>query len=286
MIGRGPFTGFYPPGTSGTANEHSTLLADLALENVVTITATKATATQPVPGAAATDMGTITVTRGGVLLFSAITVPLHWAGTAIPGVDYSALPASVTIPAKASSVTITVTPMANANLQTGATVTANVMQGGGYSLGAVQSASVVINPAGNTNGTGLLGTYFNGTSKTVTPYQPSVLFSGTAALTRVDPAINFNWNSGSPGPGVNATYFGVRWQGQVQPQYSETYYFDVTADDGVMLWVNGQLVINSWTYASGDRLGSINLQAGVLYDIRLDYYQYTGGDSAYHLLVQ
>jgi len=50
---------------------------------------------------------------------------------------------------------------------------------------------------------------------------------------------------------VNATYFGVRWQGQVQPQYSETYYFDVVADDGVMLWVNGQLVISSWSKVSG-----------------------------------
>ncbi len=140
---------------------------------------------------------------------------------------------------------------------------------------------MVINPAGNTNGTGLTGMYFNGTSKTVTPYQPSLLFSGAAALTRIDPAIDFNWNSGSPGTGVNATYFGVRWQGQVQPQYSETYYFDVTCDDGVMLWVNGQLIIGSWSYVGGDRLGSITLQAGVLYDIRMDYFQAAGGDSAY-----
>ena len=124
----GIITGFYPntASTGGTANEHSALLADLAMENIITVTATKATATEPTPGAAATDSGIITVTRGGVLLFSTITVPLNWSGTAIPGVDYSSLPASVTIPAKARSVTINVVPMANANLQTGATVTVNI----------------------------------------------------------------------------------------------------------------------------------------------------------------
>jgi uncharacterized protein (DUF1800 family) len=268
-------TGFNPnsPTTNGTSNDHAAILADLAMENVVSVTATKATATEPAAGSAATDTGTITITRGGVLLFSSITVLLNWSGTAIPGIDFSSLPASVTIPAKASSVTINVVPLANPNLSTGATVTVNVLPGGGYSVGAVQSASVVINPAGNTNGTGLTGMYYNSRASQVTPYQPNLLYVGTPTLTRLDPTINFNWNSGSPGPGVSGTYFGVRWQGQVQPQYSETYYFDITADDGVMLWVNGQLVINSWSYVGGDRLGSIALQAGVLYDIRLDYYQ-------------
>jgi len=271
-------TGFNPnPPGSG---DQSTLLADLAMENVVTVTATKATATEPAAGAAATDLGTITVTRGGALLFSAITVPLHWAGTAVPGVDYSALPAFVTIPAHTNSISIAVTPMANPALQAGATVTANVMAGGGYTLGTAQSASVMINPAGNATGTGLTGMYFNGTSKTVTPYQPSVLFAGTPPLTRVDPTVSFNWAGASPGPGVSGTYFGASWRGQVQPQYSETYYFDVTADDGCMLWVNGQLILSSWSYIGlGDRLAGINLQAGVLYDIRLDYYQGTGNSS-------
>lgn len=267
--------------TNGTANYHSALLADLAAENVVTISATKATATQPAAGANATDDGTITVTRGGVLLFSSIKVPLNWAGTAVPGVDYASLPAYVTIPAHANSVTISVVPMANANRLAGATVTANLMAGGGYTLGSTQSASVVINPAGNTNGTGLTGMYYNEKSTTITPYNSTVLFSGTPALTRLDPDIDFNWSSGSPGTGVNATYFAVSWRGQVQPQYSETYYFDIQANDGAMLWVNGQLVISSWLYESGDRLGSITLQAGVLYDIRMDYYQATGADSAY-----
>ena len=276
-------TGFDPTTahTNGaTLDDHTALLNDLAVENVITVTATKSTATQPAAvGVAATDTAAITVTRGGTLHFSAITVPLSWSGTAVAGLDYAALPSSVTFPVHVGSVTLTVVPLFNQSRLSPGTVTVNALPGGGYSIGPTHSASAVVSPAGNTNGTGLTGLYYNGTSKTVTPYQPTVLFAGTPALSRVDPTVNFNWNSGSPGTGVNATYFGVRWQGQVQPQYAETYYFDVVADDGMKLWVNGQLIIDSWTYTgTGDRLGSIALQAGVLYDIQLDYYQATGGD--------
>jgi uncharacterized protein (DUF1800 family) len=275
-------TGFDPttPYTNGsTVNDHTALTNDLLVENVITVTATKATATQPINSStAATDTATITITRGGTLHFSAITVPLNWSGTAVAGLDYAAMPASVTFPVKVGSVTLTVVPLFNAARLSGASVTVTALSGGGYTVSPTHTASAVINPAGNANGTGLTGSYYNGTKTTVTPYQPTVLFAGTPALQRLDAGLNFNWNSGSPGTGVNATYFGVRWQGQVQPQYSETYYFDVVADDGFMLWVNGQLIINSWLYVSGDRLGTIALQAGVLYDIQIDYYQYTGGD--------
>ncbi len=246
-------TGFDPATahTQGAAtDDHTALANDLVQENVVTVTATKSTSTQPASSSIpATDKATITITRGGTLHFNAITVPLQWSGSAVVGIDYASLPSSVTFGAKVGSLTLTVVPLANPARQTSATVTVAAMTGGGYSLGGNHIASAVINPAGNANGSGLSGSYYNGTSKTVTPYNPAVLFAGTPALSRVDPTVDYIW-SGSPGTGVNATYFGARWQGQVQPQYSETYYFDVNADDGVKLWVNGQLLIDGWAYSS------------------------------------
>src|SRR3989442_15548669 len=59
-------------------------------------------------------------------------------------------------------------------------------------------------------------------------------------LTRADSTINFDWASASPAPGVDPNTFSVRWNGRIQPQYSQTYTFFTTADDGVRLWVNGQ----------------------------------------------
>ena len=72
------------------------------LENVVTVTATKPTATQPADAAtAATDTATINITRGGTLHFSAITVPLNWSGTAVAGRGLRrAARVSVTFPPK------------------------------------------------------------------------------------------------------------------------------------------------------------------------------------------
>ena len=53
------------------------------------------------------------------------------------------------------------------------------------------------------------------------------------------------------------------------------------------LWVNGQLLIDKWVnQGATDWIGAINLQAGVLYDIRMEYYQATGNGEAQSLLVQ
>jgi ribosomal protein S12 methylthiotransferase len=41
---------------------------------------------------------------------------------------------------------------------------------------------------------------------------------------------------------VGADTFSIRWYGQLEPRYSETYTFHVEADDGARLWVNDQLI--------------------------------------------
>jgi hypothetical protein len=60
----------------------------------------------------------------------------------------------------------------------------------------------------------------------------------------------------------------------VQAQKSETYTFFVRADDGVRLWVNGQLLVNQWKdQGTTEYSGSIALVAGQRYDIRMEYYE-------------
>lgn len=276
--------GFDPNNThshGGTQDDCTALTAALAAENVVTIVATEATATQP-PDAitAGTDTATFTISRGGALNFAPLIVPLNWSGTAAANVDYVRLPDSVTFPAKVNTLTLTVVPLANASRLSGATVTGFILPGA-YRLGAASSASVSITPSGNANGTGLTGSYYQQT-KTPTPYDAVTLFdSAKLKLTRLDPKVDFIWTTSGPGTGLNLTNYTVRWEGQVQPQYSETYYFSIKSDDGVKLWVNGQLLIDGWSYQSAERVGSIALRGGVHYDIRLEYYQGTGGAEAH-----
>lgn len=117
-----------------------------------------------------------------------------------------------------------------------------------------------------TTGNGLLAQYYEGLDLT------------NLRAVRIDPSINFNWNDGSPAPSLPPDLFSVRWTGQVQPQHSETYTFYTYSDDGVRLWVNGQLLIDNWTnHAPTEDFGTITLNAGQRYDIRMEYYEFNGG---------
>jgi endoglucanase len=119
------------------------------------------------------------------------------------------------------------------------------------------------------NGDGLRGTYFQGTA-----------LAGTPLLTRVDQTVNFNWAGGSPAPGVVPNdQFSVRWEGLVEARSDELYTFHVTHDDGTRLWVNDQLIIDNWTdHAAIEDSGSIALQLGQRYSIRLEFFE-NGGDA-------
>jgi alpha-tubulin suppressor-like RCC1 family protein/regulation of enolase protein 1 (concanavalin A-like superfamily) len=109
---------------------------------------------------------------------------------------------------------------------------------------------------------GLRGSYYKDASLT------------TLGLTRVDPSVNFNWGTAYADPSVPTDVFSVRWQGQIKPRYSEAYTFFTRADDGVRLWINGQIVINRWAavQATTENSGTITLEAGKRYDIKLEYY--------------
>jgi hypothetical protein len=115
------------------------------------------------------------------------------------------------------------------------------------------------------SGTGLAGTYSN-----------DITFSDPV-LARVDPVVDFNWGGGAPDSTVNADFFTVRWQGQVEAQFSETYTFTTRTDDGVRLWVDGQLLVDKWVgQGATEWSGSVALVAGQKYDLKMEYVEFWG----------
>jgi hypothetical protein len=119
-------------------------------------------------------------------------------------------------------------------------------------------------PAGT--GTGLFADYFDGLD-----------FTGRRTV-RIDPTVDFDWGDGVPHPAIGADYFSARWTGKVQPRFSDTYTFYTLSDDGVRLWVNGQLLIDNWTdHGPTENSGAIALGAGQRYDLRLEFYEKGGG---------
>ena len=89
---------------------------------------------------------------------------------------------------------------------------------------------------------------------------------------RIDQTVDFDWGDAEPVPGVGDT-FSVRWSGIVTPAYTERYTFVTRADDGVRLWIDGQLVIDDWQmHSAAERSGQIELAAGKAYDLKLEYF--------------
>ena len=119
-----------------------------------------------------------------------------------------------------------------------------------------------------TVGNGLQAQYFDTTSLS----EP--------ALVRVDSTINFDWGTGSPDATIGNDTFSVRWSGEVESQFTETYSFIVNGSDGARLWVNGQLLIDEFESGSlSNETATIDLIAGRRYDIQLEYRENTGNAS-------
>ena len=109
-------------------------------------------------------------------------------------------------------------------------------------------------------------------------YYNNMTLSGAPVLTRTDSAINFSWGAGTPDALVNTDGFSVRWTGVVEAQYSETYVFITNSDDGIRVWLDDVLIIDSWIDQSATMHSSspVDLIAGQQYGIRVEYYENAG----------
>ncbi|MEM6342352.1 MAG: PA14 domain-containing protein [Bacteroidota bacterium] len=118
-------------------------------------------------------------------------------------------------------------------------------------------------PPGHINGTGLTGEYYDNLNLT------------NLVGTRLDSQVNFYWNSYAPLSGMQYGHYSVRWRGQIEPPYSGSYTFSTLSDDGIRLWVNGQLLIDQWqNQALAEFSNTIVLNALQKVDIQIEYFEY------------
>ena len=123
-------------------------------------------------------------------------------------------------------------------------------------------------------GGGLKGEYFS---------NPDL--EGTPDLVRVDPGVNFAWGTDGPGDGLPESGYSVRWSGDLEAAFTETYTISVHGDDGVKLWFDGELVVDKWfgQEAGSPRYGvEVPLEAGQKYPIVMEYF-FVGGSAVAEL---
>lgn len=93
------------------------------------------------------------------------------------------------------------------------------------------------------------------------------------ALERIEPTVDFAWGQGAPAEGVGADYFSVRFTGFLVVPETGTYSIAVSSDDGVRLWLDGELRLDEWRIrgVEENRI-EVELEAGTV-PIRLDYFE-------------
>ena len=99
--------------------------------------------------------------------------------------------------------------------------------------------------------------------------------TGDPVLIRQESAINYEWKDKAPDAKVPVDHFSARWSALLLFEEG-TYLFKTYTDDGVRLWVDGQLVIDQWhDQAATLYQQPVSLSAGY-HSLRMEYYDNIG----------
>ncbi len=103
--------------------------------------------------------------------------------------------------------------------------------------------------------------------------------TGTPVMVVDEAAINYRWGNHGPGYGIGIHNFSVRWT--AYPDFADgTWVFKAYTDDGVRLFVDGQVLIDEWhDHPPTLYERQIYLTPGY-HSVRVDYYQNIGDATA------
>jgi hypothetical protein len=118
---------------------------------------------------------------------------------------------------------------------------------------------------------GLHGSYFN-----------NRWLHGDAIEERVDSMLNFYWSEEDTITETGKDYISIRWVGYILPSFTETFTFYGEVNDGLRLWVNGELLIDAFDAFDGasglfrtvSGTTSKPLIEGQLVDIKIEFVEY------------
>ena len=90
---------------------------------------------------------------------------------------------------------------------------------------------------------------------------------------RVDEWINFEPSNQAPDPFVPNSPMSVRWKGALRPPVTGEYVLSVSSDDGCRLYLDGDLLIDSWgPHNVQPDTVAVNLEAGKDYRLTVEYH--------------
>ncbi|MFZ5517656.1 MAG: TIM-barrel domain-containing protein [Candidatus Zhuqueibacterota bacterium] len=91
--------------------------------------------------------------------------------------------------------------------------------------------------------------------------------------TRTDSCLDFNWCGGAPA-GCPASNYSIRWHGFLLSNEAGDYEIGAIVDDGVRVWLNDQLIIDSWKCQGVSYYShKLTLAGNTKYAIKVEYFQ-------------
>ncbi len=106
-------------------------------------------------------------------------------------------------------------------------------------------------------------------------YYNNINMSGSPALVRDDANVDFDWGDGAPASEVNADRFSVRWTSFVNFGAGD-YTFYAQVDDGVRVWVDGDLLIDQWHDTPVTTHSATKYLSAGYHNLRVEYYENVG----------
>jgi glucose/arabinose dehydrogenase len=121
------------------------------------------------------------------------------------------------------------------------------------------------------SGNGLTGYYLGDVAQ---------LSGVTPQYIQTDTKIDFNWEQGSPNAGLLGNdLFTISWKGYLRPPLDDNYVFTISGDDGFILLINNDTIINQWHDGIiENKEATVYLNGRTFYPFELKYYE-NGGNA-------
>lgn len=98
---------------------------------------------------------------------------------------------------------------------------------------------------------------------------------GEPVMKRDEAAPNWDWGDGTPADFIDKDNFSARWT-RTTDFATGTYRFTATMDDGMRVWVDDQLIIDSWTDSQVHTVQADRYLQGGAHTIKVEYYEAGG----------
>ncbi|KAF1314868.1 Projectin/twitchin, partial [Globisporangium splendens] len=118
-------------------------------------------------------------------------------------------------------------------------------------------------------------------------YYDNYWFQDDPVITRVDPQLQFDWSHGAI-TNYSRDYISIRWFGKLAAPYTDSYVIYVKSSEGVRLWLNHTLYVDTWEQDSSS-IGMrgtnenfhVNLVRDAFYDLKIECHEDTGDASLF-----